>query len=83
MKYFLLISFFCFASNLQYTEDFSCSATSVEISQKTNNYIDKSQPIDNKYKLLKKEIYNNVDLYERWLARDEKTGVYCHIKVFF
>lgn len=64
----------------KYNQEFACSSISAEISQKTNNYINTNETIDN-YKLLKKEIANDVDFYEKWLSQDIKTGKYVHIKV--
>ena len=83
MKFLIFCFLILSLNSYQYNEDFSCSAISAEISQKTSNYLDTSQTIDNKYRLIKKEIFNDIDNYERWLSRDMKTGKYVHIKVLF
>ena len=64
-----------------YREDFTCSSILAQISEKTSNYIDISESIDSKYRLINKEIVNDVDSYERWLSRDIKTGKLVHVKV--
>lgn len=83
MKFFIIFNIIFISFCFKYEEDFSCSSTLVEISQKTDNYIDINEPLDNKYHLIKKEIYDKQDMYERWLAKDEKNGKYFHIKVIF
>jgi hypothetical protein len=81
MKFWSFFFLFLALKAYKYDEEFSCSSISAEISQKTSNYLDTTQPIDNKFKLIKKEISNDIDNYERWLSRDIKTGKYVHIKV--